>query len=301
MEKNLVSIIMLSHNHKEFVEESVKSVLAQTYTNWELLFYDLGSKDDTVSRMVELKAQDKRIHVSKMVLSESINSCQNAALKEAKGRWIAFLNNGDLWELEKLERQIAFMEQNGYHYSYTNYRRRGHFRTNRVKIQSGPQRLTRNDMALCCWPGNLTVMYDAMKMGRVYVQDLKHNNDYVLWLMLSERADCYLLPECLATLRTPQSTILEYLLADKLEWRYQVYRKVLKKNLLTAICMTFRSLWYASVKRIKYSIVIKIVRPIRRTNWSFFCPSIFNSHAQVLTSGEIQSVASDKISHSRVC
>ena len=252
MDKGLVSIIMLLHNRGEFVEESVKSVLAQTYTNWELLFYNLNSKDDTVNRMMEFKNQDARIHVSKMVSSESISTCQNAALKEAKGQWIAFLNCGDIWEPEKLERQIAFMEQNGYHYSYTNYRRQGHFRTNRVRIQSGPQRLTRNDMALCCWPGNLTVMYDAMKIGRMHVQDLKHNNDYVLWLMLSERADCYLLPECLATLRTPQSTILEYLLADKLEWRYQVYRKVMRKNLLTAICMTLRSLWFASIKRTKY-------------------------------------------------
>ena len=251
-DNNLVSIIMLSHNRNEFVEESVRSGLVQTYTNWELLFYDQNSKDDTVSRMVEFMALDKRIHVSKMVLSESISSCQNAALKEAKGRWIAFLNNGDLWEPEKLERQIAFMEQNGYYFSYTNYRRQGHFHTKQVKIQSGPQKLTRDSMALCCWPGNLTVMYDATKIGPIHVLDLKYNNDYVLWLVLSERADCHLLPECLGTLRTPQSTILEYLLADKLEWRYQVYRKVMRKNLLTAICMTLRSLWFASIKRTKY-------------------------------------------------
>ena len=252
MDKNLVSIIMLSHNRGEFVEESVRSVLAQTYTNWELLSYDLNSKDDTVSRMVELMVLDKRIHVSKMVYTDSVTSCQKAALKEAKGRWIAFLKGGDIWEPEKLERQIAFMERNGYHYSYTNYRRYGNIFTKRVKIQSGPQKLTRDSMALCCWPGNLTVMYDAAQIGPMHVPDLKHNNDYVLWLAVSELLDCYLLPECLATLRTPQSSILEYLLADKLEWRYQVYRKVMKRNPLTAVCMTIRSLCYAIVKRTKY-------------------------------------------------
>ena len=252
MDKNLVSIIMLSHNRGEFVEESVRSILAQTYTNWELLFYDVNSKDDTLSRMMKFQNQDRRIHVTKMVYPESESMCQNNALKEAKGRWIAFLNGGDIWEPEKLERQIAFMERNGYSYSYTNYCRYGNILTKRQKIQSGLQRLTRESMALCCWPGNLTVMYDATKIGPMHVPNLKYNNDYVLWLTVSERADCYLLPECLGTLRTPQSTILEYLLADKLEWRYQVYRKYMKRNPPAAACMTFRSLWYAIVKRTKY-------------------------------------------------
>lgn len=54
MVSEMVSIIMLSHNRGQFVEESVRSILAQTYTDWELLFYDVNSKDNTGSRMMEL-------------------------------------------------------------------------------------------------------------------------------------------------------------------------------------------------------------------------------------------------------
>ena len=119
-------------------------------------------------------------------------------------------------------------------------------------MQCGPRRLTYKDMEKCCWPGNLTVMYDAEAIGQIQVEDFKHNNDYALWLKVSEKADCHLLPECLAKLRTPQSTIMEYLLTDKLNWRYRVYRLELGKNPFSAIWMTLRCLYYASLKRVKF-------------------------------------------------
>lgn len=252
MDRNLVSIIMLSHNRGQFVEESVRSILAQTYTNWELLFFDVNSKDDTASRMMPFMEQDSRIHVSRIPYWDGTTLAINAALKEARGRWIAFLKCGDTWEPEKLEKQIAFMESNGCHFSYTVFQRAGSFLKNRLVLQHGPRRLTYKDMEECCWPGDLTVMYDADAVGQMQVEDFKHNNYYALWLKVSERADCYLLPECLAKLRTPQSTIMEYLFTDKLSWRYRVYRWELGKNPFIAIWMTLRCLYYASLKRVKY-------------------------------------------------
>lgn len=257
MSESLVSIIMLSHNGGRFVEESVRSILAQTYTNWELLFYDVNSKDDTASKMMSFMEQDARIHVSRMPYKDGVTSAMNAALKAAKGRWMAFQRCGDTWEPEKLERQIAFMETNGFHFSYTMFQRHRQLLMSRQVVQNGPRRLTYKDMEKCCWPGDLTVMYDAEAIGQVQVEDFKHNNDYALWLKVSEKADCHLLPECLAKLRTPQSTIMEYLLTDKLSWRYRVYRWELGKNPFVAIWMTLRCLYYASLKRIKYVERIK--------------------------------------------
>ena len=235
------------------MEESVRSILAQTYTNWELLLYDVNSTDDTGSRMMELMEQDSRIHVYKMPYRHGTTSSMNAALKEAKGRWIAFLNPGDLWEPEKLERQVAFMESNGYQFSYTAFQRQGYVLGNRTLMQYGPQRLSHEVMEKCCWPGNLTVMYDARAIGVIQLEDYKHNNDYALWLKVSERADCHLLPECLAKLRTPQSTVMEFLFTDKLNWRYWVYRQELGKNPFVAAHLTVRSLWFSLIKRIRYS------------------------------------------------
>ena len=252
MSNDLVSIIMLSRDRGRFVEESVRSILAQTFTNWELLFFDVNSKDDTASKMMPFMEQDSRIHVSRMPYQKGMTIALNKALNEAKGRWMAFLKSGDTWEPEKLERQIAFMEINGYHFSYTKFLRHRRQLINRQVVQSGPRRLTYKDMEKCCWLGNLTVMYDAKTIGQIQIQDFKHNNYYASWLKVSEKVDCYLLPECLAKLRTPHSTIMEYLLTDKLNWRYRVYRWELGKNPFVAIWMTLRCLYYASLKRVKY-------------------------------------------------
>lgn len=58
--------------------------------------------------------------------------------------------------------------------------------------------MTYQDMMKCCWPAYLTVMYDAEKVGRLQLRNLKGNNDYALWLQACEKADCYLLKENLA-------------------------------------------------------------------------------------------------------
>ena len=114
MEKNLVSIIMLSHDHEELVEESVRSVLAQTYTNWELLFVDDNSRDNTLTKMMELMDEARiknehgtrieRIKVSRTVSEKGVSANRNSSLNEARGRWIAFLDVGDVWTPDKLEK-----------------------------------------------------------------------------------------------------------------------------------------------------------------------------------------------------
>ena len=122
-EGGLVSIIMLSHNRAQYVEESVRSVIAQTYKNWELLFLDDNSKDNTMILMMDLMDEARirredytvidRIKVSQTVMDRGISVNRNSLLKEARGRWIAFLDVGDVWAPDKLEKQVKFMEENG--------------------------------------------------------------------------------------------------------------------------------------------------------------------------------------------
>lgn len=262
MSKDLVSIIMLSHNSAQYVEESVRSVMAQTYTNWELLFVDDNSKDNTITQIMSLKDEAKirkedysfidRIQVSKTVSDQGETVNRNRTLKEAHGRWIAFLDVGDVWAPDKLEKQIRFMEENGYAFSYHKYGLMNSKSQNRGVIIGGKERVTYQDMMKCCWPAYLTVMYDAEKVGKFRLHNTKQNNDYALWLAISERNDCYLLDENIATMRTPYGILSRLLRTDKVKWRYEVYRIEEDLGPITSFFYTIRNGWNGIMKWMKY-------------------------------------------------
>ena len=113
----LVSVIMPSYKCGKYIAESIKSVQYQTYQNWELIIVDDCSGDGTVATVLELKKEDDRINLYQNSVNSGAAVTRNTALRNAKGRWIAFLDSDDLWEPTKLEKQIRFMEENGYAFS----------------------------------------------------------------------------------------------------------------------------------------------------------------------------------------
>lgn len=267
----LVSIVMLSHNRAQYVEESVRSVMAQTYQNWELLFVDDNSKDNTITMMMDLKNEAKirredysfteRIKVAQTVTNRGESVNRNKALREARGRWIAFLDVGDVWAPDKLEKQIRFMEENGYAFSYHKFGQMNDKSQNRGVVIGGKEHVNYQDMLKCCWPGCLTVMYDATKVGKFRLHKTKENNDYSLWLAISERNDCHLLDENLATMRTPYGFFSRFLRTDKIKWRYEVYRVEEDLGPITSFLYTIRNGWYGILKWLNYVKPITGARP----------------------------------------
>lgn len=254
---DLVSIIMLSRNKAQFVEESVRSVLAQTYTNWELLFVDDNSKDGTITKMMELRDDMDREASHKMRILQTVNTRgetrnRNEALMAAKGRWIAFLDAGDMWMPEKLEKQIAFMEKNGYACSYTYYGLMDSASKDRGVVVSGKAHINHKDMLKCCWPAYMTVMYDVYKVGRMCVRTCRHN-DYALWLNVSDKSDFYLLPDKLAMLRTKWNLLGRILLTNNAKWRYDAYRIDEDLGPIKSFFYTVRNGFYGLVKWFRYA------------------------------------------------
>ena len=184
--KDLVSIIMPSYNTERFIGETVKSVLAQSYTDWELIIVDDCSTDHTDDVIQEFLSDD-RIHYIKNEVNSGAAVSRNRALKAARGRWIAFLDSDDLWLPDKLERQVRFMEENGYRFSYTNYSEIDEMSRPNGKRVTGPKKITKAGMYRYCWPGCLTVMYDAEEIGLIQIADIKKNNDYAMWLKVSQK------------------------------------------------------------------------------------------------------------------
>ncbi len=249
---DLVSIIMPSYNTATLIAETIQSVLAQSYPNWELIIVDDCSTDET-DDVVKSYLSDARIHYLKNEKNSGAAVSRNRALREAKGKWIAFLDSDDLWTPDKLDRQIRFMEQNGYRFSYTEYEEiDAEGNKTGVKV-SGPKKITRCGMVNYCWPGCLTVMYDADAVGLVQIKDIRKNNDYAMWLKVSKKEICYLLGENLAQYRRGRSgSISTHRITTLIGWHYKLWHEAEKRNSLAALWYTALNLFFGFWKKIRY-------------------------------------------------
>ena len=290
---SLVSIIMPSYNTAPYIAESIRSVIAQTYTDWELIIVDDASTDNTddvVGKFTEpAEVNSNGCHPERTLEPQAIGGVEgssleirirylkndrnrgaaysrNRALREAKGKWIAFLDSDDIWTPDKLEKQIAFMEKNGYAFSYTRYGEMDENGNPTGTVVSGPKRITKTGMYNYCWPGCLTVMYDREVVGNVQIAEIQKNNDYAMWLKICRKADCYLLDENLARYRKRTGSITHACHPERSEakskdlksrfsmikWHYKLYREAEGMNPVVSLFNTGRNLFFGVRKKIKY-------------------------------------------------
>lgn len=250
---DLVSIVMPSYNTGRFISETIESVLAQSYSNWELIIVDDCSKDDTDDVIREYLA-DERIRYIKNETNSGAAVSRNRALREAKGKWIAFLDSDDLWEPGKLQKQIAFMRDNGYHFSYTNYIEIDEESKPNGKSVTGPKRISKHGMYNYCWMGCLTVMYDVDTVGLIQIADIKKNNDYAMWLKVCKKTNCYLLDEMLARYRKRSGSISNHGYMELIKWHYKLYRDAENKNPISSFVLTVRNLFFGVKKKVRYTV-----------------------------------------------
>lgn len=242
---------MPSYNTGQFISETIESVLNQSYSNWELIIVDDCSTDNT-DDVVKNYLKDNRIRYFKNDNNSGAAVSRNKALREAKGKWIAFLDSDDLWESDKLKKQIAFMEINNYRFSYTNYIEIDEESSPNGISVSGPKRITKHGMYNYCWMGCLTVMYDADTVGLIQIADIKKNNDYAMWLKACKKANCYLLDETLAKYRKRSGSISNHGYIKLIKWHYKLYREAENKNPVSSFLLTVRNLFFGFIKKIKY-------------------------------------------------
>lgn len=248
----LVSVIMPSYNTGEFIAKSIRSVMEQTYKSWELIIVDDCSADNT-DEIVKPFLGDERIRYYKNDKNSGAAVSRNLALKYARGKWIAFLDSDDLWLPDKLEKQIAFMEKNGYHFSYTNYTETDETGASLGITVTGPKKITKAGFFNYCWPGCLTVMYDAETVGLIQIADIKKNNDYAIWLRVCRKEVCYLLNETLAVYRRGRSgSISTNSIKTMITWHYRLYREAEGQNVCAAAFNTVRNMVFGLYKKLRY-------------------------------------------------
>ena len=117
----LISVIMPAYNSEYTIERAIESVLAQTYTRFELLVIDDYSTDNTVKLVDSFMKQDSRVILLKNTQNLGVAATRNLGCRKAKGEYLAFLDSDDVWFEDKLQKQIHFMQEKGCDLSYTAY------------------------------------------------------------------------------------------------------------------------------------------------------------------------------------
>ena len=247
---NLVSIITPSFNSSKYIKETVDSVLRQTYENWELIIVDDGSKDSSANIIKDLTNTDTRIKGFYFDKNIGAAEARNVAIQQAKGKYIAFLDSNDLWELEKLEKQISFMQTEDIAFSFSTYQPMSEDGSKLYSIIHAPKIVTYSAYLKNTIIGCLTVVIDREKAGDFEMPNIRSSHDMALWLLIMKRGfDAYGLDENLARYRIVSAS------NTSSKWRaakdvWKIYREVEKLSFLYSSWCFLNYAFNALVKRI---------------------------------------------------
>jgi teichuronic acid biosynthesis glycosyltransferase TuaG len=224
----LVSIITPAYNAERFIEQTIQSVIGQTYTAWEhLIVVDRNSNDKTEDIVRRFAKLDSRIRciTSPEALGAAAN--RNLALVAALGEYVAFIDADDLWTENKLEKQVQFMQSQQVDFSFTGFKRIDEQHKFEGRFQSAPARVAYADLLQNNTIACLTAMFRLQPFRDIRFQELGWE-DMAFWLQILKRVDfAYGLNECLAYYRIVNgSRSNNKLFAAKLRW--QTFRLVEK-------------------------------------------------------------------------
>lgn len=177
----LVSIITPSYNSGKYIKETIESIQAQTYQNWELLITDDCSTDNSCSIIENYATNDPRIKLFRAEKNGGAGAARNNSIKEAKGRYIAFCDSDDVWLPNKLEKQLKFMNNKCAGFVYGSYYECDE-NLNRKGIVSVPDSLSFKSEKHVNQIGTLTAIYDTQIVGKVFMPLIRKSQDWALWL-----------------------------------------------------------------------------------------------------------------------
>lgn len=226
MTEKLVSIITPTYNCAKFIARTLDSVIAQTYQNWEMIIVDDRSSDNTREIVEEYMARDSRIKYHLLSENSGAAVARTEAMKMASGSYMAFLDSDDLWMPEKLERQIKWMNDNGYAFSCTAYEQIDEDDNPLKRIIKTVKKTNYNRLLLDCPVGNSTVVYDVEKMGKFEVPNIRKRNDDALWLqMLKKEKYIFGMPDVLMKYRIRKNSISSNKL-KVIKYHWILYREI---------------------------------------------------------------------------
>ena len=184
MNEPLVSIITPVYNAERFLSDTIKSVQNQTYKNWEILLIDDCSKDNSAQIIKEFQKYDNRIKYIKLKKNSGASVSRNEGIRNAKGRFIAFVDSDDIWKPEKLEIQIKYMLKENLGFTFTSYRYMKENGELTNKIAKAPSKINYNGLLKNTIIGCSTVVIDREIVDYFEMPLVRRGQDTATWLQI---------------------------------------------------------------------------------------------------------------------
>lgn len=238
-----ISIITPAYNAENYICETIKSVQAQTYQDWELIIVDDCSTDYTNVLAKEYAVKDPRIKVIKAPQNGGVAKARNIGLENATGDFIAFVDSDDLWKPEKLEKQLDFMKEKGCVLSYTDFQKFNTTDGSLGKVMRCPKKMRANDILKNTAIGCLTVMVDKKRAGEFRMPPLNHTEDNCTWyhILKNTGQNAYNLGEVLSLYRDGNASMTKNK-GKSAKQQWETYRCYFK---FSRIKSAYYFTWYA--------------------------------------------------------
>lgn len=229
----MISIIVPVYNAEKYIEETINSVLNQTYSDFELILVDDVSTDNSIA--IISKFNDSRIRLIALDENSGAYAARNRGLAEAKGEYISFLDADDLWMPEKLEREAAFMKSEKAGFVFTGYEFADSNGKGLGKIVRVPHTISYRQALHNTTIFTSTVLIDRSKIPDELIKmpDIKSEDTATWWNILKAGNVAYGLDENLVKYRRSAGTLSSNKLAAvKRIWH--LYREIAKLSVPAA-------------------------------------------------------------------
>ena len=215
----LVSVIIPAYNQPGFLQEAMSSVANQTCSDLELLVVDDGSPTDLEPAFLEAAAGDPRLHYLRQPNAGG-SAARNHGIREARGKWLAFLDHDDVWKSEKLTKQLAWAEQANAGLVFCSYRRFGSKKDEAPFPQNAPAEVQLTDLLRRTLIRTLSVVLvrrDVLPQSEWFRPDLRVCNDIELYYRLATKTRIAFLPDALTEKREHANNVSGNALASHME------------------------------------------------------------------------------------
>jgi len=290
--KYLISVIIPTYNRANLLSRAIKSVLNQDYQNFELIIIDDGSTDGTDKVVRDFQDKDKRIKYIWQVNSGSPAKPKNTGIKNAKGKFIAFLDSDDEWLAEKLEKQIKLFKISnvsnlgfvGCNAIVIDRKNKNEWEHKITKYKNIFKALLINDFILSS--SSMMVKKEVFNKIGIFDEKLSVGEDWDMWIRISRKYDFDFVPEFLFKYYIHNSNITNTLNFEKqmkdIEYIFKKYKRYYEINpKIYSIRLrndgTKYILWGRTHEGRKYFLKSIKINPFNFKSYIYFILSLFGS------------------------